>query len=155
MANLTTDILGDLKKPLKPRQRAMIVALWACAGNVVHACAAAKVAPSLHYLWRKEVAYETAYARLIECLADRLEAEADRRAMEGVVEKKFTAKGEPVIDPETQQQYLERKFSDLLLIFRLKALRPDKYRERSDLYMQGRVEHSGQVIIQLPATDEI
>lgn len=59
---------------------------------------------------------------------ERLEAEADRRAVEGIRKKKFD-KGQPVIDPETGRQYEEREYSDTLLIFRLKGTRPEKYRD--------------------------
>ena len=55
---------------------------------------------------------------------DRLEEEADRRGVEGVLKPVFW-KGE-----ECGQI---REFSDSLLMFRLKALAPARYRERSDL----------------------
>ena len=35
-----------------------------------------------------------------------------------------------MIDPRTKQPYLELDYSDTLLIFLLKGLRPQKYRER-------------------------
>lgn len=53
-----------------------------------------------------------------------LEAEADRRAIEGV--------NEPVFH-EGRVCGHKRRYSDTLLIFRLKALRPDKYRERAEI----------------------
>ena len=56
------------------------------------------------------------------------EREADRRGIKGLKRKKFY-KGEPVIDPETRKQYVEREYSDSLLMFRLKAIDPEKYRE--------------------------
>ncbi|MFY9223216.1 MAG: terminase [Blastocatellia bacterium] len=55
-----------------------------------------------------------------EVLADQLEREADKRAIEGWDEPRFY-EGNHCGDV--------RKFSDTLLILRLKALRPDKYRE--------------------------
>ena len=69
----------------------------------------------------------------LNSFADRLEEEAVRRAIEGVRKKKFTAKGDPVFDPETGDQYVEREFSDTLLIFMLKGARPDKYKDRLDV----------------------
>src|SRR5262245_39838760 len=45
---------------------------------------------------------------------DLLEAEARRRAERGVVRKKFTKNGAPVIDPNTKKQYCERDYSDTL-----------------------------------------
>lgn len=61
--------------------------------------------------------------------ADQLEAEARRRAVEGVTRKKFD-KGVPIIDPQTGEQYIEREYSDTLLIFLLKGRRPDIFGER-------------------------
>jgi hypothetical protein len=57
-----------------------------------------------------------------------MEQEADRRAIEGV--------DEPVFHKGTVVGHI-RKYSDTLLIFRLKALAPAKYRETI------RQEHSG------------
>src|SRR5687767_9183279 len=46
----------------------------------------------------------------IQDAADVLEAEAHRRAVEGLVQKKFTKAGAPIIDPDTGQQYVERVY---------------------------------------------
>ncbi len=56
---------------------------------------------------------------------DILEAEAFRRAVEGVEKPVGWYKGEP-------GGYV-REYSDVLLMFQLKALRPEKCRERVDL----------------------
>lgn len=77
--------------------------------------------------------------------ADHLEAEARRRATEGLVQKKFDKDGLPVIDPETGEQYFERSYSDTLLIFLLKGARPEVYRDRQQL------EHVGKDGEALPA----
>jgi hypothetical protein len=80
-----------------------------------------------------------------------MEAEADRRAMEGTVEPVFY-QGQPAgfwYDAESNvvpagnalavrfEQHGVRKFSDSLLMFRLKALKPEKYRERVDKQVSG------------------
>jgi hypothetical protein len=65
-----------------------------------------------------------------------LEAEARRRAVEGVERLKFD-RGQPITDPETGEPYREREYSDTLLIFLLKARAPEKYRERQQ------IEHVG------------
>lgn len=57
-----------------------------------------------------------------------MEEELHRRAVIGVKRKKFF-QGQAIIDPETDEPYYEREYSDTLLIFRLKALRPEKYRD--------------------------
>lgn len=66
-----------------------------------------------------------------------LELEARRRACEGVERKKFH-QGEPVIDPVTGKHYVEREYSDILLICLLKAHRPKKYRERFEQQHTGK-----------------
>jgi hypothetical protein len=62
-----------------------------------------------------------------EMAADRLEEEAWRRAVDGVDEPVGFYRGKP--------SAWVKRYSDTLLIFLLKALRPEKYRER--------YEHSG------------
>ncbi len=60
-----------------------------------------------------------------EVAADRLEAEAWRRAVEGVERPVGWYQGKP-------GGYV-KEYSDVLLIFLLKGLRPEKYRERMEL----------------------
>ena len=73
-----------------------------------------------------------------ECAADVLEAEACRRAVEGVEKPVGWYKGEP-------GGYV-REYSDILTIFLLKGLRPEKYRDRVE--MRGALAHID--ISQLP-----
>ena len=65
-----------------------------------------------------------------------LEAEARRRAVTGVRRLKFD-KGQAIIDPETGEPYVELDYSDVLLIFLLKARAPEKYRENQNGQQQG------------------
>lgn len=81
-------------------------------------------------------AFKAEWEAAIDEAIDVLEEEARRRAFAGVTRKKFHL-GNPVRDPQTGQQYVEQEYSDVLLIFLLKAHRPEKYRER--------VEHSGKL----------
>jgi len=84
--------------------------------------------------WRaKDPDFVAAEQTALSNFADRLEREAVRRAVRGIRKKKFTGKGEAVIDPDTGEQYIEREFSDTLLIFMLKGARPDKYKDRLDV----------------------
>ncbi len=71
-----------------------------------------------------------------------LEIEADRRGKEGI-EKPIFYQGEKV---DTVKEY-----SDQLLMFRLKALRPDKYRERVDQNVTGDLKIE---IVQFGSGDE-
>lgn len=105
-------------------------------GNVLRSCEAAGIGRATHYYWlEKDPDYVERYKIAETDAVDVLEKEAHRRAHDGLLRKKFTKSGEPIIDPETGEQYVEREYSDTLLIFLLKGLRPERYRER--------YEHSG------------
>ena len=95
-------------------------------GNVRLACEAAQVGRSTHYRWLEaDAAYEEAFELAKEDAADILEAEATRRAVEGVKKPTGWYKGKA-------GGYV-REFSDTLLIFLLKGLRPKVYRERVEV----------------------
>ena len=107
---------------MSPRQRAFLAAFREV-GNVRLACEVAKVGRSTHYRWiGEDLKYRKAVELAKEEAGDILEAEVFRRAVEGVEKPIGWYKGQP-------GGYV-REYSDTLLIFYLKALRPDKYRER-------------------------
>ena len=88
---------------------------------------------STFYDWSiKDSDFAAAVEESREMHIESLEREVDRRAVEGVRRLKFH-QGKPVIDPETGKPYYEHVYSDLLLIFRLKALKPEMYRERHEV----------------------
>lgn len=93
--------------------------------NVRGACEAAGYARCSVYRWRRD---DDDFAKLwLEALgvaADLLEEEADRRGRDGYDEAVFF-RGEPC--------GAKRKYSDGLLLARLKALRPHQYRENVPL----------------------
>ncbi len=102
------------------------LAAFRATGNVRLACEAAEVGRSSHYRWLEaDAAYEEAFDLAKEDAADILEAEATRRAVEGVEEPTGWYKGEP--------GGFIRRYSDTLLIFLLKGLRPEVYRERVEV----------------------
>ena len=85
------------------------------------------------YDWRRDdepfrQQWEDAVAQAVEAL----EAEADRRGVEGTLKPVFY---------QGEECGQIREYSDTLLIFRLKALAPDKYREN----IRQDINHSGQV----------
>ncbi|MCH7717721.1 MAG: hypothetical protein IH876_16480 [Gemmatimonadetes bacterium] len=95
-------------------------------GVIRRACKVAKVGRSSHYEWMEDnPAYRAAFEAAKEDAADTLEAEVFRRAVTGVEKPVGWYKG--VAGGKV------REYSDLLLMFRLKALRPEKYRERVDV----------------------
>ena len=85
-----------------PKQRAFLAAYAKC-GNITQAAEVSNVGRRTHYNWMEsDPGYVAAFRDACDEAIDVLEAEARRRALAG---------------------------SDLLLIFQLKALRPDVYRE--------------------------
>lgn len=98
---------------------------YASDGTVTTGCRTAKVSPYTVYRWREEddefVLLEN-QAR--SALADKLEAEAIRRAYQGW-ERPIYQRGVLV--------GVERCYSDMLLKMMLGALRPEKYREKVDV----------------------
>jgi hypothetical protein len=113
----------DLAQVKSAKQRAFLAA-YAQLGNITSAAARAKVGRRSHYEWLAAPAYAAAFVEAHEAAGDRLEAEAHRRAVQGVKE--------PVYQGGERVGYIQ-KFSDTLLIFLLKGARPEKYRERFDL----------------------
>ena len=79
---------------------------------------------------KRDSEFAAGWDEAIDEYVDALEAEADRRAVEGTLRPVFY-KGEQCGEI--------REYSDTLLIFRLKALRPEKYRDRSNVAVPGNV----------------
>lgn len=83
-------------------------------------------------------AFANVWDEALEIATDALELEARRRAKDGVERLKFY-EGAALIDPRTDEVYIEREYSDGLLKFLLIAHRPETYRE------QVVHEHSGRI----------
>jgi hypothetical protein len=94
-------------------------------GNVRGACHATGVPRRTAYAHRTDCeAFARAWDEAVDEAVDILEAEAWRRAVEGT--------GRPVFYQGKQVGAI-REYSDALLMFLLKAARPEKYRENFDL----------------------
>ena len=101
------------------------IEVLAATGNVSEAARAAGVGRRRPYKWKEaDPGFADRWADAREEAADALEGEARRRAADGVEEPVFY-RGEVC--------GTVRRYSDTLLIFLLKGLRPDKYRERREL----------------------
>ncbi len=101
------------------------------AGMVSAACTAAGVGRSTVYARRqRDERFAVAWHDVEEELADRLEGEAFRRAVEGT-ERPVSIGGE---------REIVREYSDKLLIVLLRARRPALYRGNFRLEHAGRVE---------------
>lgn len=98
-------------------------------GNIGAAAKHVGIGRQTHYDWlRTDPDYAARYAAAREDVIDRMEQEADRRALIGL-DKPIFHKG--------VQVGTFREPSDTLLIFRLKALRPGVYRERTETFTLG------------------
>lgn len=128
------------------KRQAIFLAAYAECGTIRTATAMSGVARSMHWEW---LANSPGYAEKFEAAkaesVEMLEDEARRRAHDGIRKRKF--------HPRSKRAYDEIEYSDVLLIVLLKANAPEKYRERFDSQVNATVAHSGQVMIQLPATE--
>ena len=115
----------------KKAAQATFLDVFGKTANVTLACQAAGVDRSTAYKWKNgknNGGFGAAWGAALETANDYLEAEAYRRAVQGV-EK-------PVYQGGKQVGSI-REYSDLLLIFMMKARMPHKYRETK------RLEHTG------------
>lgn len=114
--------MGD--KIQHPKKRAFLAAYAKC-GTIRKSAKIAKIDRTTHYAWMNDdLQYAHEFEEAKEDFIETLEEEADRRGSEGVEEIVFNKEGEQV--------GVKVKYSDTLLIFRLKALRPEVYRERHE-----------------------
>ena len=97
------------------RQQAVLEA-YEIYGTVAKACEVARVARSEHYRWLRNKRYAARFREAEEHAIQALETEARRRAMVGI-EKPIFYKGHAIAHIHS--------FSDGLLMFLLKAKRPD------------------------------
>lgn len=117
-------------------------------GTVTGAAQVAGITARLHYDWMDlDLQYVEEFAAKGQESLERLEAEARRRAAVGV-EKPVLYAGNQVLVEDTSQPpgpdgrrpkklLTEREYSDILLIFLMKGLAPQKYRDNY------RIEHTG------------
>lgn len=111
-------------------RRAAFLAAYAQCANITAAAEAADVPRQTHYDWLADPEYAAAFDQAHEAAADTLEKEARRRAEEGW--------DEPVFHDGAVVGH-KRRYSDTLLIFLLKGIRPEKYRERASVNVDARV----------------
>lgn len=112
-----------------PEKDERFLAALAEGQKVGSACRAVGYSRTSTYEWREaDAQFAARWQEAIDDAVERMEAEADRRAVDGTLK--------PVFHQGVECGHV-REFSDTLLIFRLKALRPDVYRERAS------VEHTG------------
>lgn len=116
-----------------PKKREKFLGSLREAGNVTLAAEAVGVDRSTVYKWRKQDAeFSAQWDDAVEEAADRLEAEARRRAYEGVDEPVFY---------HGEACGVVRKYSDSLMMFLLRGVRPEKYRENVNLQGSVTLKH--------------
>jgi hypothetical protein len=119
------DAMSTVGTALTKKKRRLFIDALANSGNVSLACKHAVVSRcGVYKLKSRSKEFEREWKDAIDQAVSILEEEARRRALNGVDEPVFH--GGKVCG-------VVRKYSDVLLIFLLKASRPKKYRERYDL----------------------
>lgn len=125
-------VSADMDDAMDTRKREWLDAFERM-GTVVHACKETETARSTVYNWRQhDEAFALEWADVEEVTTERMEREAYRRAVEGV-RRDVLYQGTKVGE--------EQHYSDTLMIFMLKARRPDKYRENVKMELSGSVSH--------------
>lgn len=140
-------------KKARPAWVRPFLAAYRESGNVSLSCEAAGVDRTMPYQRAKtDPTFKVDWDAAKEHAADLLVQEARRRARDGVTRLKFwqgdlitipmLRDGRPVLDDKQQPvmvPYVEHEYSDVLLIFLLKGLRPAEYRDN----FKHEHEHSG------------
>jgi len=122
--------MAELPEVTHPKKLAFLAA-YAIRGTIVSAAKDANIVPKTHYNWLRQEpeaeAYKLAFEAAKAQLGPMLEDEAVRRAMDGV--------DEPIYQQGVKVG-TKRRYSDVLLIFLLKGIYPDKYRERMGIQQE-------------------
>ena len=152
--------VAQFAKIRHPKKRAFLSA-FAKLGTVGRAAKLARIDRHTHANWLKEEGeqgdlYRQAFADAMDEAGDIMEAEARRRAVDGVEKPVFGSLGQGQGSGEIGRV---QEYSDTLLIFLLKGARPEKFRDRYGVEIGGpggqpiAVEHSGTVQQVLVALD--
>lgn len=125
-------------------------------GVVGRACESSGVGIKAVWERRKTSAeFSSRYEEAKKKAGDVLKEEARRRAVDGLLRKKFGKGGEPIIDPETGKQYCEREYSDTLLIFLLKGAFPEEFRENVRQQVEVTGHNGGPIQLKAMTDDDI
>lgn len=133
------------------KQRKFLSA-YALTGSKPAAARAALCSRTNHYAWMSNPTYEAAFNQAQEQAIEQLEADVRRRAEEGepeilmyqgqpVLEPLYDEKGEVVRDKRTGKVKLSNRpmvvmrKSDILAMFLLKSMRPERYRDNSQVQL--------------------
>ena len=121
--------MANRKKRTPEKEAEFLAALTEGGGNVSEACRQVRIGLRTVYEWRQgDKAFTESWDRAVERGSNFLEDEAIRRAMQGVEEPVFY---------QGKKVSTIRRYSDTLLIFMLKARRPEKFKDRSEVQHKG------------------
>ena len=146
-------MMTDEKSKIQQSRKRIFLSCLRITGNVRAAATAAKIGRTTHYAWLKsDPDYAEAVQDAYDDAIDGLEAEAVKRAKDGV-EELVLHQGKPVMiddDNGGQKPLIRKRYSDLLLIFMLKAARPKKFAHFSVIEGTGEITHNHKNIRDLP-----
>ncbi|HEV3340367.1 MAG TPA: hypothetical protein VG125_08415 [Pirellulales bacterium] len=111
-------------------QATFLAAYAQAGGNITAACRVAGISRTSHYRWLKDDAsYAERFQAAHEEACDAVEEEIKRRGQDGY-DQPVVYHGDISRD-EQGQPVVVRKYSDRLLMFRARALMPERYGERT------------------------
>jgi hypothetical protein len=124
-----TPVNGPTAKALERLKKEAFLDAYGKLGTITGAAQVAEVGRGQHYVWaNRDPAYAAAFLDKQEEARERLEQEARRRAVAGVLKPIFH-------DGKKIAEVTE--YSDTLLIFLLKGAYPEKYRDRFEVTGKG------------------
>lgn len=110
-------------------KKAAFLAEYRKTGNISSSAEAAQVERGTIYDWeRADPEFAAGMATALDTYVDKMEKEADRRAVDGVEEP---------IYQDGRLVGTKQRYSDTLLMFRLNGLRPEKYVRRQKTELTG------------------
>ncbi len=134
-------VVGEVKKKVKKKRKSMtervrmirkrrFLKRYLERGSFYLAAEYAGVTePAVRKWIKKDPLFAECFVAVREAFVERMEEEADRRGARGIRVMRYY-QGRPIIDPRNGKPLIECEFSDALLMFRLKALKPGMYRDR-------------------------
>jgi len=125
------------------KQRATFLDALSQSANVTRSAKRAGIARCVAYQWRDaDEEFRKAWDAALELGIDALEDEATRRAAEGVVKPVFY---------QGVKCGSVREYSDTLMMFMLKARRPDRFKDRAATELTG--AEGGSIVIERRIVD--
>lgn len=142
---MRTEVKRRRKAPSSatPAKQHTFLKVYSEVGNLTQAALAAKIDPSTHSKWMHDPDYAEAFRKAQDAAVDVLVAEARRRALEGEEEPVIYQGGlcYETLPNKKRKQIVLRRRSDMLLMFLIKGMRPEVYRDT----WRGEIKHSGAI----------